>query len=189
MKTILMTMIFLGSANVFALPPKNAPNHFKISEEKCNEIAWKDKKIFDEQSGFEMQETNASKDTILYFQNAGMITYQRMSKVCSSKKDNAILADLMVEQASCSERCDDTKLFFKAKDSQDRAKKAQSACKSICDTSALRLKAIGEGIGMALKEMPAGDCTGVVSDQGRGTVKAIEYNADVAKAATKAAQK
>lgn len=187
MKATLMTMVFLlGSINAFALPPKNAPNNFKLSEEKCNEIAWRDKKIFDEQSGFTMLETDAPKTTILYYQNAGMVTYQRMSKVCSTKKDNATLADLMIEQSSCSDRCDDTKSFFNDKGSQDRAKQAKSACKSICDMSALRLKAIGEGIGMALKEMPAGDCTGVVADKGRGIdVKSISMEEDPGNAIAK----
>lgn len=168
MKTTLMTMVFLlGSINAFALPPKNVPNQFQLSEEKCKDLVTRDKRLFDDLSGIEMQKIDAPKDTILYFSNASMVTHQRMSKVCSSKKDNATLADLMSEQASCVERCDATKLFFKTKDSQDRAKKAEDTCKNICDLSAMRLRAIGEGIGMALKEMPAGDCTGVVSNKGR----------------------
>lgn len=171
MKATLMTMVFLlGPFNAFALPPKNAPNHFKLSEEKCNEIAFKNKKIFDEQSGFVLLEGGSAKDT-LYYNNANMVTYQRMSKVCSTKKDDATLADLMMEQSSCSERCDDTKLFFNMKDNASAANKAKNACKTICDMSVLRLQAIAEGVGMALKEVPAKDCTGIVSDSGRSNKK------------------
>lgn len=120
---------------------------------------------------------------------------ENYKKFCDSKKDNVTVEEFMAnQQATCASQCDaDSKMFKKYLVGKNGLKdRVVNICKDLCGKSYQKLEFLKLGTALAKNNSAnaSPDCSGAVSDKGRGIeVKAFDFKADANDASTKAMEK
>lgn len=109
---------------------------------------------------------------------------ENYKKLCDSKKDNITVEEFMAhQQNTCGSQCDaDSKMFKTYLIGKNGLKdRVVGICKDLCGKSYQKLEflKLGTNMGKESAGKASPDCSGAVSDKGRGVdVKAIEFNVD-----------
>ena len=193
---LLTAILFLNFHNT--LSAEDAVANFRFSDKDCKNIAKEFSEDAFEETNYDMKKNTKlyTKETKEYFNKTQLDISSGFNNICTIKKSNVSFADIYKEQLSCSNKCKENIKMVKGaflkivEDINKTKERAQAACLLICDQGQQKLDAIKIGIAYGIKNKNSPDCSGAVSDKGRGIeAKAIEANLNTSKAIHKATGK